>query len=155
MADPSPASLSVSGAAPAPAKDTSTLSQTGLTPAAGAGTELAIRVRIELDTEDGLRKVFFGLEEDTRGTDTIWTIHFELQERKTTGDEFTNVVTLDVTVDDEALHPAAQAAANQRGLTPPQSAHALGPAADDAKGSTTGDIDPDDAKDTVKNTLAQ
>jgi hypothetical protein len=114
---------------------------------------IAIRVKFELDTQDGLRKVFFGLEKDIQGTDAIWTIHFQLQERQTTADDFTNLVTLDVTVDEQALHPAAEHAA-KHGLTPRQAAHAVGPAADDAKGTTTGDVDPDDANDTVKQTLA-
>jgi len=119
------------------------------------GTTIAVKVSFELDTEDGLRKVFFGLEKDVKGTDSIWTIHFQLQERKTKQDDFTNIVTLDVLVDDQALHPAAQAAVDRNGLTPPQSAHAVGPAADDAKGTTTGDVDPDDANDTIQATLAQ
>src|ERR1700733_6914763 len=107
-------------------------------PAAGTGSQIAIKVSFELDTMDGLRKVIFGLELDTKGTDEIWTIHFQLQERTTNTPSttpFVNVVTLDVTLDDEALHPAAAAAA-KKGLTPPQAGHALGPAADDAKNST-------------------
>jgi hypothetical protein len=62
------------------------------------------------------------------------------------------VVTLDVLVDDKALHPAAQTAAD-KGLTPNQAGHALGPASDDAKGTTTGDVDPADAGTTIKGTL--
>jgi hypothetical protein len=117
-----------------------------------AGTIMAIKVSFELDTEDNLRKVFFGLEKDMKGTDPIWTIHFQLQERETTNDTFTSIVTLDVTIDDQALQPAAEAAAKS-GLTAAQAAHVLGPAADDAKGTTTGDVDPGDANDTVKGTL--
>jgi hypothetical protein len=101
---------------------------------------------------DGLRKVFFGLEKDVKGTHEIWAIHFQLQERTSKKDAFVNVVTLDVLVDEAALHPAAETAA-AHGLTPPQTAHAIGPAADDAKGTTTGDVDPSDANDTIKNTL--
>lgn len=116
-------------------------------------TVIAIKVVFELDTLDGLRKVMFGLEKDLQGQDVIWTIHFQLQERLKTTDQFTNVVTLDVTVDHQ-LHPQAAAAATA-GLTPAQSAHAVGPAADDAKASTTGDVDPEDAKQTIGDTLAQ
>jgi hypothetical protein len=129
------------------------------TPAAGAGSTIAIKVSFELDTTDGLRKVMFGLEKDVKGTDDIWFIHFQLQEKQSASDmDFTNVVTLDVLVDEQALHPAAQAAADN-GLTPPQAAHALGPAADDAKGTTTKDdtgtpdVDTDTAGDTIKGTL--
>lgn len=123
------------------------------TPAAGADATIAIKVQFELDSMDGLRKVLFGLEKDRKGTDDIWFIHFQLQEKQAASDaNFTNVVTLDVLVDDAALHPAAEAAASN-GLTPPQAGHALGPAADDAKGTTTGDVDPADAGTTVKGTL--
>ena len=119
---------------------------------ASAPTILSLKVNIELDTLDQLRKVMFGLEKDTDGSNVAWTIHFQLQERETESDRFTNLVTLDVTVD-ETLHPAAEIAAKD-GLTTSQSAHALGPAADDAKDSTTGDLDPADARQTVQKTLA-
>jgi hypothetical protein len=109
---------------------------------------------------DQLRKVFFGLEKDTKADDVVWFIHFQLQERRVKTDAFTNLVTLDVRLDEKALHPAAEAAAS-RGLTAPQAAHAVGPAADDAKGTTIDDpddpgnplVDPVDAKTTVKGTL--
>lgn len=117
-----------------------------------AGAEIGLRGMFTLTTEDKLREVIFGLEEDIKGTDPIWTIHFDLKERDNETDDFTDIVALDVLVDEEVLRPAAAAAA-QNGLTPPQSAHALGPAADDAKGTTTGDVDPSDAHDTVKGTL--
>jgi len=159
MADQGAAGLGAAGAgAAAPAAGAGAANNA---PAAGTGSQIAIKVAFELDTMDGLRKVIFGLEMDTKGTDKIWTIHFQLQERATNTPAttpFINVVTLDVTVDDEALHPAAAAAANN-GLTPPQASHALGAAADDAKNSTTPEDDPDhvdteDAKGTVANTLA-
>jgi hypothetical protein len=139
--------------AAAAAQATTATSAAFATPAAGADATIAIKVQFELDTLDGLRRVIFGLEKDTKGTDEIWFIHFQLQEKQAATDAgFTNVVTLDVLVDEQALHPAAEAAA-ANGLTPPQAAHALGPAADDAKGTTTGDVDPSDAQDTVKTTL--
>jgi hypothetical protein len=119
-----------------------------------AGTIIAIKVSFELDTLDGLRKVMFGLEKDMKGTDPIWTIHFQLQERAKTADSFTNIVTLDVMVDDQALHPAAYAAA-KNGLTTTQAGHALGPAAEDAKGTQTGDVDTDTANQTIAATLAK
>lgn len=116
------------------------------------GTILAIKVSFELDTPDGLRKVMFGLEKDMKGDDPIWTIHFQLQERAAAADPFTNIVTLDVTVDEQALHPAAETAAKS-GLTTAQAGHALGPAAEDAKGTTTGDVDTDTASETITGTL--
>lgn len=138
---------------PAPAAGSTSLFPSAGTPAAGAGYAIAIQVTFELDTPDGLRKILFGLEQDTKGADVMWFIYFQLQEKQAATDaNFTNVVTLKVLVDDAALHPAAQAAANN-GLTTNQAAHAMGPAADAAKGTTTGDVDPDDANQSVKSTL--
>jgi hypothetical protein len=41
----------------------------------------------------------------------------------------------------------------QKGLTPGQAAHALGPAAEDAKASAAGEIDHEEASETVQATL--
>ena len=144
-----------SGALQQPAAGGDSLFPSAGNPAGGAGYAIAIQVTFELDTPDGLRKILFGLEQDTKGSDVMWFIYFQLQEKQAATDaNFTNVVTLKVLGDDAALHPAAQAAANT-GLTPPQAAHAMGPAADAAKGTTTGDVDPDDANQSVKSTLAK
>lgn len=114
---------------------------------------VAIKVKFQLNTPDGLRRVIFGLEKDTQGTTIIWKINFQLFEReKRTVDFGDAIVSLDVEVD-IALHPKAEAATGT-GLTPPQSAHALGPASDDAKAAAAGELDKSDAQDTVQNTLA-
>jgi len=115
-------------------------------------TIIKLKVNFELNTPNGLRKVIFGLEKDTDPTNTItWTIHFQLFERTKKTDPFGDaIVTLDVEVD-QALNSKADKAS--KGLTPGQSAHALGPAADDAKAAEDGEIDQSDAEDTIQNTL--
>ena len=115
-------------------------------------TVIKLKVNFELNTPNGLRKVIFGLEKDTDPTNTItWTIHFQLFERTKKTDPFGDaIVTLDVEVD-QALNSKADKAS--KGLTPGQSAHALGPAADDAKAAEDGEIDQSDAEDTIQNTL--
>jgi hypothetical protein len=118
---------------------------------ANKSTVIKIKVHFELNTPNGLRRVIFGLEKDTQGQIVVWTINFQLFERAKKADPFGDaIVTLDVEVD-KALQDKAEKAS--QGLTPGQSAHALGPAAEDAKAAKNGDIDQDEAKDTVQNTL--
>ncbi len=115
-------------------------------------TLIAIKVHFTLNTPDRLRRVIFGLEKDTQGEVVIWKINFQLFERAKKTDDFGDaIVALDVEVD-AALHAKAEKAA-QNGLTPGQSAHALGPAADDAKAAADGEIDQEEAGQTVQNTL--
>ena len=115
-------------------------------------TVIAIKVNFELNTPDQLRRVMFGLEKDNRGTDVVWKLSFQLFERQKKTEDFgAAVVALSLEVD-TALNSKAEAAAH--GLTPQQAAHALGPAADDAKAAQVGEIAATDAKDTVQNTLA-
>ena len=115
-------------------------------------TVIKLKVNFELNTPNGLRRVIFGLEKDTDPNNVIsWTIHFQLFERTKKTDPYTDaIVTLDVQVD-QALNSKADKAS--KGLTPGQSAHALGPAADDAKAAGDGEIDQSDAEDTIQNTL--
>jgi hypothetical protein len=113
---------------------------------------VGIKVKFELNSKNGLRRVVFGLEKDTQGDDVQWKINFELYERDKKSDPYGDpLVSLDVEVDTKLASKAEDTAHD--GLTPRQAAHALGPAADDAKGTTTGDVDEDDAKDTVQATL--
>ena len=115
-------------------------------------TLIAIKVHFTLNTPDRLRRVIFGLEKDTQDEVVIWKINFQLFERAKKTDDFGDaIVALDVEVD-AALHSKAEKAA-QNGLTPGQSAHALGPAADDAKAAANGEIDQEEADQTVQNTL--
>lgn len=115
-------------------------------------TVIKLKVNFELNTPNGLRRVIFGLEKDaTSGTVVTWEINFQLFERAKRTDPFGDaIVTLNVEVD-KALFSKAEKAA--QGLSPGQSAHALGPAADDAKAAQDGEIDEADAQDTVQNTL--
>jgi hypothetical protein len=116
---------------------------------------IGIKVHFVLNTLDGLRRVIFGLEKSTQGTKIKWTINFQLFERAQKTDDFGDaIVDVDVEVDTD-LHSQAEAVAHQNSLTPPQSAHAVGPAADDQKAAKAGTIDQSDADDTVQDTLNQ
>lgn len=115
-------------------------------------TVIKLKVNFELNTPNGLRKVIFGLEKDaTAGNIVKWSIDFQLFERSKKTDPWGDaIVTLNVDVD-KKLFPKAETAA--QGLSANQSAHALGPAADDAAAAAAGEIDEGDAQDTVQNTL--
>jgi hypothetical protein len=115
-------------------------------------TLIKLKVDFQLNTPNGLRRVIFGLSKDaSQGKIVVWTINFQLFERTKKTDPFGDaIVTLNVEVD-KALNPKAEKAA--QGLTPAQSAHALGPAADDARAALQGEIDQQDAQQTVQNTL--
>ena len=119
---------------------------------ATTATVIKLKVNFQLNTPNGLRRVIFGLEKDaTSGTVVQWTINFQLFERAKKSDPFVDpIVSLDVEVD-KALNAKAEKAA--KGLTAGQSAHALGPAAEDAKAAEAGEIDEEDAQQTVQNTL--
>jgi hypothetical protein len=83
----------------------------------------------------------------------LWKIDFELFERDKKGDPWDEaIIVLQVELE-KALNTKAEKAL--KGLTAGQSAHALGPAADDAKAAREGEIDEDEAKETVANTLRQ
>ena len=120
--------------------------------ATNTATVIKLKVNFQLNTPNGLRRVIFGLEKDaTSGTVVQWTINFQLFERAKKSDPFGDpIVSLDVEVD-KALNAKAEKAA--QGLTAGQSAHALGPAAEDAKAAEAGEIDQEDAEQTVQNTL--
>ena len=113
---------------------------------------IKLKVHFELNTPNGLRRVIFGLSKDaSSGKIVQWTIDFQLFERAKKTDPYGDaIVTLNVEVD-KALNAKAEKAS--KGLTAGQTAHALGPAADDAKAAQDGEIDQDEAQDTVQNTL--
>lgn len=115
-------------------------------------TVIKLKVNFQLNTPNGLRRVIFGLEKDaTSGNVVQWQINFQLFERAKKTDPFGDpIVSLDVEVD-KALNAKAEKAA--KGLTAGQSAHALGPAAEDAKAAEAGEIDQEEAQQTVQNTL--
>jgi hypothetical protein len=120
-------------------------------PSANTSTIIKIKVHFELNTPNGLRRVIFGLEKDTQGKIVIWKINFQLFQRQKKTDPFGDaIVTLDVEVDKELNAKAEKAS---KGLTSKQTAHALGPAADDAKAAQEGEIEQEEAEMTVQNTL--
>src|SRR5205823_4137962 len=113
---------------------------------------VAIKVRFELNAKNGLRRIVFGLQKDTQGATIHWKIDFALFERDKKTDTYGDpLVSLVVEVDTK-LNAKAEIAARD-GLTPAQAAHALGPAADDAKDSAAGELDAGEAKATVQATL--
>jgi len=124
-----------------------------LTPAGGAKrVVVAIKVKFELNARNGLRRVMFSLEKDTNGDEVDWKIQFQLFERDNKTDPYDDpIVDLEIEVD-TALNSKAQNVADN-GMTPGQSAHALGPAAEDAKAAAAGDLDQSEANDTVQATL--
>jgi hypothetical protein len=114
-------------------------------------TIIKIKVNFVLNTPNGLRRVIFGLEKDTQGDVVSWAINFQLFERAKKSDPFGDaIVSLDVDVD-KALNTKAEKAS--KGLTATQAAHALGPAADDARAAEEGEIDQKDAQKTIQKTL--
>jgi hypothetical protein len=93
---------------------------------------VSLAVNFELNTTNGLRRVVFGLEKDTKGSDVQWQIHFTLFERAKRTDPFGDpVVKLDVNVD-TTLAVNAEAMAHSK-PTPEQAAEIIGPVSEDAK----------------------
>jgi hypothetical protein len=124
-----------------------------LAPAGGAKRiVVAIKVKFELNARNGLRRVLFSLEKDTDGDAIDWKIQFQLFERDSKTVPYDDpIVDLEIEVD-TALNKKAQTMADN-GMTPGQSAHALGPASEDAKAAANGEIDQSEADETVQATL--
>jgi hypothetical protein len=113
---------------------------------------IGIKVKFTLESKTRLRKVLFGLEKNTEGDEITWVIDFQLFERDNKGDDYGDPL-VDLQVDvDSTLNKRAEAAA-KNGLTPGQAAHAIGPAAADSKAAAAGEIDKDEASQTVQATL--
>ena len=113
---------------------------------------IALKVSFTLNTPDGLREISFGLEKDTDGTSVAWTITFVLYERTDTTQAFGDpVVSLNVFVA-PSMHANAETAAHN-GLTPIQTAHATGPAADAAKAVQAGTMPLPVGNQIVQNSL--
>ena len=116
-------------------------------------TQIALKVVFDLNTPDGMRKVHFCLEKDVEGTDIVWKIEFTLFERDDVNKPFGQpILSLSVQVD-----PALNAQADQasKGMTPPQTAHATGPAAEAAKAANDGQLPKPMARTAVQDTLQQ
>ena len=113
---------------------------------------VALKVKFTLNAKNGLRRVIFGLEKDTKGDEIQWVINFQLFERQKKTDEFGDaLVDVDVEVD-QALNKQADSV-SKNGLTTGQAAHVLGPGADDEKAAKSGEISEDEAHETVQATL--
>ena len=127
--------------------------ETALVPTAAPKRQIiGIKVKFELNSRNGLRRVIFGLEKLTEGDVVTWKINFQLLERGKRSEPFdAPIVSLDVEVD-AALNKKAELAA-EKGLTEGQGSHALGPAADDVKAFKAGEIEEAEAKDSVQGTL--
>ena len=77
-----------------------------VTPAA-KHTIVAIKVKFELNSKDGLRRIQFGLEKDTEGDTVTWKINFAMFERAKRTEAYTDaLVTLDVEVDSKLNNQA-------------------------------------------------
>jgi hypothetical protein len=113
---------------------------------------IKIHVKFTLNTPDGLRRVAFELIKDVNGDVVKWTITFQLFERAKKSDSFGDAI-VDLLVEvDSKLNPKAETMADN-GMTPSQSAFAIGPAADTAKDAEAGLVSQKKAKTTVQNTL--
>ena len=113
---------------------------------------IALKVNFTLTTPDRKRQISFGLEKDTDGVKVNWTITFILYERTDPTQAFGDpIVSLNVFVA-STLHTNAAAAA-QNGLTPAQTAHATGPAADAAKAVNAGTMPAPVGNNIIQNSL--
>lgn len=150
---PNPGSGSTPASAATPQSGTAPSSGTS-PPAATppAALPIALKVSFTLNTPDGLREITFGLEKDTDGSKVDWTITFVLYERTDKTKPFGDpVVSLTVFVAD-SLHANAETAAHD-GLTPAQTAHATGPAADAARAVQSGAMPLPVGNNIIQNTL--
>jgi hypothetical protein len=113
---------------------------------------IGIKVRFTLTSKNGLRRVVVGLEKDSEGEEVHWLMDFQLFERQKKSEEFGDAfIELQAGLD-TTLNKKAEAVA-QHGLTAGQAAHALGPAADDLKAAESGEIDVEEARETIAATL--
>jgi hypothetical protein len=114
---------------------------------------IVLKVSFTLNTPDGLRRISFGLEKDTDGVTVNWTIAFVLSERSDPTRPFGDpLVSLNVFVA-QPLHANAQAVVDANGLTPAQTAHATGPAANAALAAQAGTMPQPVADRVIQNTL--
>jgi hypothetical protein len=132
---PAAASAPVAAATP-PLPTVASTPSTGIMP---APLQIALKVNFTLNTTDGLRQISFGLEKDTDGVTTDWTITFVLFERTDPSADFGNAV-VSLTVFVATANQANAETAARSGLTPAQAAHAAGPAADAAKAVSAGTL---------------
>ena len=124
-------------------------------PALGKQAIVGISVRLELNSKDQLRRVIFNLSKDNLPKNKVqWKIGFELFERAKKSEDFVKLIGLDVDVSTKN-NPNAELVAQRKKLTIKQSAHAIGTAADLAKGAANNEIPEEIAKESAEATLAQ
>jgi hypothetical protein len=115
-------------------------------------TVVSIAVNFELNTTNGLRRVVFGLEKDTKGTDIEWQIHFSLFERAKRTDDFGDpIVKVDVDVK-TSLAAAAETLAHTK-PTPEQAGEIVGPVSEDAKALKAQEISKAEFDESAQNVL--
>ena len=121
----------------------------------GSGQVIDTKLRVEINAKSDLRRVIFGLEKHVTGGKVQWKIQFELMERKSAAVAYGSpLVKLDLELVKE-LESAAEKITKAQKLTTNQAAHAIGPAADDAKSAKTGEITQEEANETVQDTVRQ
>lgn len=110
---------------------------------------IGLRVRFELGARNGLRRVVFAMEKaDKPNNIVLWTVQFQLFERRSRAEQWTQASDLRVELDVKQNSAASAVAA--RGLSDEQTARALGPAADDARAARHGQISPAEARQSIK-----
>jgi len=115
---------------------------------------VAISVDLGVTTPDGLRHIDFGLEKDTADDDSVtWIINFAFQTRDTTDDDFTDEVTLKITVKTEDFDKA-QATATE-GLSDPQVTHLNGPVTAISQQRALGNATDDEVSRIAGHTIAK
>jgi hypothetical protein len=113
---------------------------------------VSLAVNFELNTTNGLRRVVFGLEKDTKGTDIEWQIHFSLFERAKRTDAFGDpIVKVDVDVH-TSLNGAAEQLAQSK-PTPEQAGEIIGPVAEDAKALKAKEINKPEFDESAQSVL--
>jgi hypothetical protein len=114
---------------------------------------IVLNVQFTINTPDRLKQITFGLEKQTDDVAVNWTITFILYERNAPHLPFGDaIVNLSVFVASK-LNQQAQAVADANGLTPEQTAHAIGPAAEAAKAAQAGTMPQPVADNIIQNTL--
>jgi len=110
---------------------------------------VGLRVRFELGARNGLRRVVFAMEKNTKPNGIAqWVVQFQLFERRSRAEQWSQMADLRVELDTKQNAKAAAVAA--RGLSDEQTARAIGPAADDAAAAKRGELAVAEARQSVK-----
>jgi hypothetical protein len=78
----------------------------------------------------------------------LWTVQFQLFERRSRAEQWTQAA--DLRVDLDVKQNATASAVAAKGLSDAQAARALGPAADDARAARQGEISPVEAGQSIR-----